>query len=61
MRQTIHPIPIPNVDCRVCREVRRDDGLKCPHCQSYQNPEAGKKIRSDYEFGGFSAYDMRNR
>lgn len=47
MTQAIQPIPIPTIECRVCGESRRNDGLTCPHCNSYQNPEIGRPLSTD--------------
>lgn len=45
------------VECRVCHKPRWDDGLKCPQCASYQNPEAGRPVR----ITGFSAWEISHK
>jgi hypothetical protein len=44
--------------CRICGKDRWNDGLKCPHCDSYQNPRAGIK-REDPQ--GLTAFQVLGR
>lgn len=49
----IRPMQLDRIECRNCREKRWSDGLRCPHCNEYQNPhlvttDRGSVIDSRY-------------
>lgn len=59
MTQSIQPIRIPNTECRVCGKLRRNDGLKCPHCDSYQHEDVGMPITGDRSSYAWLKYETR--